>query len=89
MDLMVGGARQRLERDRAIGAHHAGGALFEHDVALRGFEQDARHHLELGAHLLRRQQGGAAGDNERATGECPPAIWRAVRVAMDNADAVG
>ena len=44
---------------------------------------------QLGAHLARRDQRGAAGNHQRPAGKGAPAIRRAIGVAVDDLDQVG
>ncbi len=88
MNLMIGGARQRLERDRTIGAGNPRDIGFEHDVVGRRLEQETCHLHELGPHLVRCQQRSATGDDQRPAGEGAPAVRRAIGIAVHDLDAV-
>ena len=87
--LRVGLARHLGDRHRAVGAGDLGRAVFQHDVAGRRFQQVAGDLDQLGAHLARRDQRGAAGDHQRAAGEGAPAVGRGVGVAMHDLDRSG
>ena len=80
MALMIGGARQRLDRDRAVGAGDARDAVFEHDVVGAGLEQAAGDLHELARApcappaTWRRRRSPASGwrrcPSRRACGRC-------------------
>ena len=64
-------------------------AVLQHDVVCRRFQHMAGDLDQLGAHLARGDQRGAAGDHQRAAGEGAPAVRRAVGIAVHDFDHVG
>ena len=76
MGLRVGLARHLRDRDRAVGAGDLRHAVLEHDVVGRRLQHVAGDLDQLGPHLLCGDQGGAAGNHQRAAGEGSPAIGR-------------
>jgi hypothetical protein len=64
-----------------------GGAVAKGDGIGLGLQQAGGGAAKAGGELVGGELGGAAGDHRAAAGEASPAIGRAVRIAMDDADA--
>ena len=89
MDLMIGGARQRLEsgwrgRCRRRGRHRLRARCRAADASSRMPAMA----LSFARTFRAASSDGAAGDDQRAAGEGAPAIGRAVGIAVHDLDAV-
>ena len=58
----------------------------EDDVVGVGFEHRAGHLRQTFAHEASGDVDSTTGNHHRAAGKGPPAVWRAVGVAMDDPD---
>ena len=89
MRLMVGGAGERGDGQRAVGPGDAGDVVAYLDIRRVGLQERARDGGQLGPQSAAGQRQGAAGKHERAAGERAEAVGGAVGVAVDDAHAVG